>query len=222
MLRPSEMELFRSCRRAWDFGARVRQNHVPLVPAPGFDFYKAMRTGLAAYYFPAMDDWSRSIVRPLAVQAFQRAMREHRTAYEAAAGTTADQEREWTQYLRLGEVVLNRYFDWAVPNDDFDSVLADEDLWVPIPDPSQPGAGTGHARRAAHPGLHPDRTADLRRQRRVLGRRPPDRLGRVGRRRRPGRRRRGPAGPVGRSRWRTRSSLWRERSTTSCGCERPS
>jgi hypothetical protein len=143
VVRPSEMELFRSCHRAWDFAARVRHNYVPVVPADVFDFDTAMHSGLAAYYLPAMDDWNRSIVRPLAIEAFQRAMREYRSSYEAVAPLTDEQEREWEQHRRLGEIVLNRYFDWAAPNDDFDSVLADEDLWVPIPDPSNPGRELG-------------------------------------------------------------------------------
>lgn len=143
VLRPSEMALFSSCRRAWDFGARVRQNYVPLVPAEVFDFDTAMHTALAVYCFPAMDDWSRAIVRPLAIQGFQRAMQEHREGYEEARPLSVEQETHWESHLRLGETVLNRYFDWAAPNDDFDSVLADEDLWVPVPDPSSPGKELG-------------------------------------------------------------------------------
>ena len=32
VLRPREMATFRRCRRAWDFGARIRLNYVPAVP----------------------------------------------------------------------------------------------------------------------------------------------------------------------------------------------
>ena len=143
VLRPREVETFRSCRRQWDFGARVRQNYVPVVPGKVFDFDKAVHVSLAAYYFPAMDDWNRSIVRPLAIQGFERAMREDRAAYEEAAAITPEQEQEWEQHLALGTIVLNRYFDWAIPNDDFESILADEDLWVPVADPARPGFELG-------------------------------------------------------------------------------
>lgn len=143
VIRPQEMDEFRSCRRAWDFEARVRQNYIPTTPTAVFNFDKAIHIALAVFYFPAMDDWNRSIVRPLAIQGFQRAMREDRTAYEEAAAVTADQDREWERYLELGDAVLNRYFDWAIPEDDFESILADEDIWVPIADPWHPGLELG-------------------------------------------------------------------------------
>ena len=70
VLRPREMATFRRCRRAWDFGARIRRNYVPATAHRVFDFDKAIHDALAVYYFPAMDDWDRAIVRPLAVKGF--------------------------------------------------------------------------------------------------------------------------------------------------------
>ena len=81
VLRPSETESFDSCRRAWDLGARVRRDLVPRIPRRSTSM-PPIHAGLAVYYFPAMDDWSRSIVRPLALEGFRRAMREDRAAYE--------------------------------------------------------------------------------------------------------------------------------------------
>lgn len=137
------METFRGCRRAWDLGARVRQAWVPRTPASVFDLEKAVRVGLAVYYLPAMDDWNRFIVRPLAVKGFQRAMAEHRATYAAAQALTPAQEVEFQRYLQLGEVLLTHYFDYADGADDFDSMLADEDIWSPIADPSRPGEELG-------------------------------------------------------------------------------
>jgi hypothetical protein len=145
VLRPREIAAFKACRRAWDFEARVRQNLVPVRPASVFDFDKAVHVALAVYYFPAMDDWNRSIVRPLALQGFGRAMADDRAAYEEVAPLTPEQEDQWTRSLRLGNVVLGRFFDWAGPNDDFESILADEDLWVPVPDPDDPARDIGTA-----------------------------------------------------------------------------
>ena len=143
VLRPREMDEFQSCRRAWDFEARVRQNYIPNTPTGPYDFEKAIRVALAVFYFPAMDDWNRSIVRPLAIQGLQRTMREDRAAFEAVATITDEQDRQWHEALALGEVVLNRYLDWAIPKDDFESVLADEDMWVPVADPWHPGLELG-------------------------------------------------------------------------------
>ncbi|HMK10289.1 MAG TPA: hypothetical protein VK461_01770, partial [Acidimicrobiales bacterium] len=142
VLRPSEIESFAACRRAWDLGARVRRDLVPVLPAP-FDFDAAVRAGLAVYYFPAMDDWSRSIVRPLAVEGFRRAMREDRAAYETVAAFDEALAETWDRAWRLGHALLHRYFAFAAAFDDFDSVLADDDLWVPVPDPDKAGTELG-------------------------------------------------------------------------------
>ena len=143
VLRPAEMRTFRECRRAWDFGARVRRDLVRLAPVAPFDFDQAIHAGLAAYYLPAMDDWNRSIVRPLAVEGFRRAMREARAAYEEVSTLDADAAAAWERHVRVGELVLLRYFAFAAAFDDFDSVLADEDLWVPVPHPDEPGRELG-------------------------------------------------------------------------------
>lgn len=140
VLRPSEMAAYRRCRRAWDLGARVRQNLVPAAPGRVFDFDRAMHDALAVYYFPAMDDWDRAIVRPLAVKGFQRAMQEDRGRYEAAARLTAEQEQAFGAALRLGEAVLEAYFAWAGPRDTFASIFSDQEYWAPVPDPADPGS----------------------------------------------------------------------------------
>jgi hypothetical protein len=139
VLQPEEMELFRHCRRAWDFSARTRQNYVPSMPTHVFDFDKAIHEALGVYYFPAMDDWDRAIVRPLAVQGFHRSMRHDRQTYETFTRLTAEQEREWREHLELGETVLGHYFAWAAAVDEFDSLFSAEDVWAPIPDPHNPG-----------------------------------------------------------------------------------
>ena len=112
------------------------------MPA-AFDFDAAVHAGLAVYYFPAMDDWSRSIVRPLALEGFRRAMREDRAAYEALATIDARLESDYARWSRLGDLVLHRFFAFAAAFDDFDSVLAEDDLWVPVPDPDHPGSELG-------------------------------------------------------------------------------
>ncbi len=120
----------------------MRRDWVPRTPAP-FDFETAIHAGLAVYYFPAMDDWRRTIVRPLALEGFRRAMREDRAVYEAAAPIDAALSDEYERWSRLGDLLLHRFFAFAAAFDDFDSVLADDDLWVPVPDPDRPGFELG-------------------------------------------------------------------------------
>ncbi|MGH8902219.1 MAG: hypothetical protein ACRDYA_11190 [Egibacteraceae bacterium] len=112
---------------------------MPITPTRMFGFDKAMHDALAVYYFPAMDDWDRSIVSPLALQGFHRSMRQDREIYERTASLTAEQEGEWHEYSELGEAVLQHYFEWAAMVDEFDSIFSDQDLWAPIPDPWSPG-----------------------------------------------------------------------------------
>ena len=134
------MAAYRRCRRAWDFGARLRQDYVPIVADQVFDFDLAMHAGLATYYFPAMDDWDRSIVRPLAIKAFQRAMLEHLAHYESAATLSDEDGRAFDQAYDRGEAILNGYFAWAAPIDTFASIFSDQEYWAPIADPANPGS----------------------------------------------------------------------------------
>ncbi len=99
--------------------------------------------GLAVYYLPAMDDWSRQIVRPLAIKGFNRAMSEQASAYEMARPLTAEQAGDWQRHRRLGEALLARYFDWADAADDFDALFSDELVWSPMPDPDEPERDIG-------------------------------------------------------------------------------
>jgi hypothetical protein len=140
VLRPREMATYRRCRRAWDFGARIRQNYIPAVPTRVFDFDKAIHDALAVYYFPAMDDWDRSIVRPLALKGFFRSMEEERARYETVAALTAEQEEEWDEAMERGEAMLDGYFAWAAPLDTFASIFSDQEFWAPVPDPANPGS----------------------------------------------------------------------------------
>ena len=79
---------------------------------------------LAVYYFPAMDDWNRAIVRPLTLKGFERSMRETRASHEKWAPLTPEQEKTFEDNLVLGQAMLNNYFVWAAALDDFDSVFA--------------------------------------------------------------------------------------------------
>ncbi len=115
---------------------------MPRVPPP-FDLDAAIHAGLAVYSFPAMDDWSRSIVRPLALEGFHRAMRESRTAYELVTALDVATADAWSWGWRLGDLLLHRYFAFAAAFDDFDSVIAQDDLWAPVPDPEDVGRELG-------------------------------------------------------------------------------
>ena len=143
IIRPRELRKYERCRREWDFSSQVRQRYAIKLPSIEWVFEKAIRDALAVYYFPAMDDWNRAIVRPLTMKGFDRSMKENRTAHEKIAPYTPEEERAYDEHVALGQAMLANYFVWAAALDDFDSLFADHDIWAPIPDPEQPTQDLG-------------------------------------------------------------------------------
>ena len=141
VIRPAESDQFRRCRRAWDLGARERQNYEPAVPARVFDFGEAIRDALDVYYFPGMWEWNRQIVRPLAVQAFLKSMNRQREEYVGHRALSAEQEHDWEQHRDLGAGMLERYFGWALQVDRFTPIQVAAQFDVTIPEPRNPEAG---------------------------------------------------------------------------------
>jgi len=131
----SDRESFKRCRRAWDFGARARQNYQPIRSDGVFDFDRAIHDALAVYYYPGMWKWDRAIVVPLAMEGFSKSMRKQRDHYLAAQKLSPKQEREWDADLALGEDMLNRYFRWALRVDRFSPIRVETEFDVSIPDP---------------------------------------------------------------------------------------
>lgn len=140
-IRPWERALFKRCRRAWDLGARERQDYEPVKPARVFDFDEAVHDALDVYYFPGMWDWGRAIVRPLAIEAFLKSMRRQRARYAEHGGISEAQKREWGEHIELGKGLLERYFTWAQEADRFAPVQVAAQFDVAIPDPRQPEDG---------------------------------------------------------------------------------
>jgi hypothetical protein len=139
--RPWEARLFRRCRRAWNLGARERQDYEPVEPLRVFDFAEAMHDALDVYYFPGMWEWNRAIVRPLAVAGFEKSMRRQRTAYERTRQLSAEQEQDWERHLALGTGILQRYFEWAAEVDRFTPVQVAAQFDIHVPDPATPDSG---------------------------------------------------------------------------------
>ena len=150
VIRPPDRELFKRCRRAWDFGARTRRN---LEPAPGLDragtgtggprawrvadagrvVDRALHDALAVYYFPGMWDWDPAIVLPIVYQAFDRSVSEQCAGRELDAGQQAA--------VQDGRRVLEQYALWAPAVDRFSPIRVACDVDVQVPDPADPRTG---------------------------------------------------------------------------------
>ena len=144
VIRPWERQLFLGCRRAWDLAAHERQAREPARPARVFDLDRAVKDALAVYYFPGMWDWNRAIVAPLATEAFVKAMRTQRQAYEESTGSPLDDgaAARWEAELTAGRRLLPAYYAWAGGLDNWSTVQVETLFDVTVPDPGAP-PGTG-------------------------------------------------------------------------------
>jgi hypothetical protein len=133
---PWDRAAFKRCRRAWDMGSAQRQNRELVEPPRTLDFAAALREALAVYYFPGMWAWDRSIVRPLAVEAYLEAVRRQQARVRDLG---ADETRAWAERLEIGAEVLDRYFEWAPRVDDLTAMRVATDFAVNLPDPRHPG-----------------------------------------------------------------------------------
>jgi hypothetical protein len=134
-LHPSDRIWFKRCRRSWDFGSRLRRNLEPAEPRYALDLDRALRDGLAVYYFPGMWEWDRKVVLPLAFAAFEKALRRQRESHDL----TAVEEAEWARGLATGQQILEHYLAWAPVVDRFWPVRVETDFDVQIPDPRAAG-----------------------------------------------------------------------------------
>jgi hypothetical protein len=131
-LRPSDRTWFKRCRRSWDFGSRLRRNLEPVGKRYTLDLDRALRDGLAVYYFPGMWEWDRKVVLPLAFAAFERTMHRQREEHSL----TPVEERAWDEGLTAGRHLLEHYLAWAPAADRFWPVRVETDFDIQIPDPS--------------------------------------------------------------------------------------
>ena len=131
-LRPSDRTWFKRCRRSWDFSSRLRQNLEPVEKRYALDLDRALRDGLAVYYFPGMWEWDRKVVLPLAFAAFEKAMRRQREDHTL---TPAEAEA-WEQGLAAGTQIIEHYLAWAPAADRFWPVRVETDFEIQIPDPT--------------------------------------------------------------------------------------
>ena len=135
-LRPSDRLWFKRCRRSWAFGSRLRRSLEPAGRRYRLDLDRAVRDGLAVYYFPGMWEWDRTVVRPLAFAAFEKTLHRQREGHEL----TVAEDDQWNGALAGGRRILEQYLAWAPAVDRFWPVRVETDFDVQIPDPDSPGA----------------------------------------------------------------------------------
>jgi hypothetical protein len=144
VIRPWERQLFLGCRRAWDLAAHERRGREPALPTGVVDLDRAVKDALAVYYFPGMWDWNRAIVAPLATEAFAKAMRTDRAAYEESTGGPLGEgaAAAWEADFAAGQRLLPAYYAWAGILDGWSTVQVETLFDVTVADADAP-PGTG-------------------------------------------------------------------------------
>ncbi|HKN38038.1 MAG TPA: hypothetical protein VJ456_02890 [Acidimicrobiia bacterium] len=135
-LRPSDRIWFKRCRRSWDLGSRLRRGLEPAERRYALDLDRAVRDGLAVYYFPGMWEWDRKVVLPLAFAAFEKSLQRQREGHEL----TPAEDEQWRGALIVGQQLLDHYLAWAPAVDRFWPVRVETDFDVQVPDPAAAGA----------------------------------------------------------------------------------
>lgn len=120
---PEDRELFKRCRRAWDFGARSRQGlRLRLLPTPP-RLEDAFRKALDVYYYPGMWTWDRSIVVPFVHRALNDALR------PPGAPVAPD------EVVAAGHELIDTYAGWAPAHDQFTPIQVATEIATNVPDP---------------------------------------------------------------------------------------
>lgn len=132
VLTPADRTSFKTCRRAWDFGARERRNLEPVVALGSLDIDRAIREALAVYYFPGMWDWDRAVVIPLVSQALDRALADERARLGPERPPSLDRRAQAARRL------LAAYVEWAPGVERLAPVLVEVEYAANLADPEQP------------------------------------------------------------------------------------
>lgn len=144
-IRTSDRNQFRRCRLAWHYGSPLRmgKKRIAGIETRHLDFGSAIHLALEIYYDfarqPSSDATEEDkafidvVLRAEAIQAFNDYMLEwqndliNNQKYHPAA------EEEWNGLVRLGNGMLNGYFDWAsLEYSDYEIAYSEVEFEVPI------------------------------------------------------------------------------------------
>lgn len=143
IIRTSDRINFKSCRQAWDFGSKIRQNYEPISLPKPLDFGSAVHAGMEVIYEPKT--WHlmaqpevREVIRVASIQTFVETNRAALRKYEDARGPDELMRIDFAEREVLGKAMLHNYFDWIVQREEwnkFTPVYVEIEFEVPIPVP---------------------------------------------------------------------------------------
>lgn len=137
IIRTSDRQIFKSCRRKWDYSSKMRLNYQPKSSPEPLEFGTAIHAALEVYYLPETWGLERPLVEQASLQRFREVCAEHKKNYLKVLGQEdMDVTIEADQFEAreiLGTGMLENYFTWAPQVDDFTPLRVEAEFQVPIP-----------------------------------------------------------------------------------------
>ncbi len=132
----TEMQEFKSCRRAWHYSSPNRMNLEPKSGAIALWLGSGVHKALETYYghiAKAKDTDDPTEVRAAAAVASMETYIKWRT--ETLQEITEDPEDKYRKNGVLGEKMLENYFDYAAKTDNFTPLMTEFEFEIPIRNP---------------------------------------------------------------------------------------
>ncbi len=135
----SDRIAYKKCRRAWNWGSRIRRNLVPNKPAMPLGFGSAIHAAFEVYYEPLTwhivryNPEQRKVIVTLAIQAFVDYMEDMKQKIKLRTGQEVLAEHlevEYTEHMALGLGMLENYFKWAPARDKFTVIAVEQKFEV--------------------------------------------------------------------------------------------
>jgi len=136
IVRTSDRQMFKSCRRKWDLGSKIRQNLEPIRSPAAFEFGTAIHAGLEAYYDPrSWSTFSWSDRRQFALDGFRRELAEQLNARREpdTGAISLEDEMDFQERTLLGEGMLKHYCEYWQDKDTFTPLKTEIEFEVPVP-----------------------------------------------------------------------------------------
>jgi hypothetical protein len=138
VIRTSDRGQFKGCRRAWDWGSKIRGNLEFRRPPSYLEFGTAIHKAMEIYYTPETWHMDRDVIGALAIVGFVENYKQARAEYLRFIGQEVLGEVEqatWEEQLELGKKMLLNYIGWAKPRDRFTPKFVEVEFEVPVPVP---------------------------------------------------------------------------------------
>lgn len=133
IIRTSDRNTFRKCRRQWDFTSKIRQNYEPTRMDKNLAFGIAVHAGLEVYYDPTFYSQPVHVRVARAKLRFGEELHEHFWSDDLSE----EDRTEYAELEELGDGMLYHYGKWASGVDHFKPIMVEYEFEVPVTVPQK-------------------------------------------------------------------------------------